>query len=265
MARFVTRNGDRLGLTEQQLARYDADGYLRIEGLLGAPEIARARAEATRLLAEKERLTPKNLRCRWQSHVDTGAPLLEALDPVIDLSPELEAIARAPALMDRVSEIFGETACLFKDKLIYKPPGAIGHALHQDFIAWPGFPRTFTTVLIALDEANDENGCLEVFAGYHRQGSFAPNDGDYHDLPAASFDPGRRQRLFLRPGDAAIFGAFLPHGSGANRSRGSRRHLYLSYNALSDGGDQRARHYQDFHRWLLARYGEYGSRDFFFR
>jgi hypothetical protein len=55
------------------------------------------------------------------------------------------------------------------------------------------------------------------------------------------------------------------HRSGPNRSEGPRRLLYLSYNALSDGGEQRDRHYADFRNWLQDRYAEYGRTSTFFR
>ena len=50
-----------------------------------------------------------------------------------------------------------------------------------------------------------------------------------------------------------------------NRSPTSRRLLYLSYNADSDGGDQREKHYREFHAWLKERYAEYGKTKVYFR
>src|SRR5205807_2640681 len=133
--------------------------------------------------------------------------------------------------------------CLFKDKLIYKPPGVQGYGLHQDWIAWPGFPRSFLTVLVPLDPSGVENGCTEVFSGYHHQGSLSVEDGQYHELPPDLMDESRGVPLELEPGDAAVFGGFTPHRSAPNRSPHWRRQLYLSYNQRSDGGEQRARHY----------------------
>ncbi|MDB6019726.1 MAG: hypothetical protein JWR19_4215 [Pedosphaera sp.] len=43
------------------------------------------------------------------------------------------------------------------------------------------------------------------------------------------------------------------------------RLLYLSYNALSDGGEQQEKHYTEFHAWLKDRYPEYGKANTFFR
>jgi len=39
----------------------------------------------------------------------------------------------------------------------------------------------------------------------------------------------------------------------------------LSYNALSDGGEQREQHYAEFRDWLQDRYAEYGKTATFFR
>jgi 2-aminoethylphosphonate dioxygenase len=69
----------------------------------------------------------------------------------------------------------------------------------------------------------------------------------------------------LGPGDVAIFSGYTPHRSGPNRSARSRRLLYLSHNALSDGGEQRDRHYAELRTWLQERYAEYGKTATFFR
>ena len=45
---------------------------------------------------------------------------------------------------------------LFKDKLIFKRPGALGYGLHQDYIAWKSFPESFVTVIVAIDPATEE-------------------------------------------------------------------------------------------------------------
>src|SRR5262249_4541650 len=82
-----------------------------------------------------------------------------------------------PRLLLALAALYGEGACLFKDKLIYKPPGVKGYSLHQDWIAWPGFPRSFLTVLVPLDRADADNGCTVVFPGYHHNGSLSPPAG----------------------------------------------------------------------------------------
>jgi 2-aminoethylphosphonate dioxygenase len=71
--------------------------------------------------------------------------------------------------------------------------------------------------------------------------------------------------LELNPGDIAVFGCFTPHRSQPNRSQRWRRQLYLSYNALSDGGQQREQHYAEFQVWIKERYAEYGKHNTHFQ
>jgi ectoine hydroxylase-related dioxygenase (phytanoyl-CoA dioxygenase family) len=244
---------------------YERDGYIVLRGLFSAGEIAEAAEEADELLDRYRRLiSTQNLRCRWQTNVHTGACEFETFDPIIDLSYACRRIALDARLLGALADLYGEPACLFKDKLIYKPPGLTGYALHQDWIGWPGFPRSFLTVLVPFDAADRDNGATEVFPGYHHNGPLSPVDGDYHALPVDLVDPARGVLMNLQPGDVGIFGGFTPHRSAPNRSSRWRRQLYLSYNKLSDGGAQRERHYAEFQEWLRKKYAQYGKTDVYF-
>jgi hypothetical protein len=246
-------------------ADYERDGFVVIRGVYEPGEMAEAAREADRLLADCARLqSVKNIRCRWQNNVFTGECTFETFDPVIDLSPVCERLARHPRLMALLADLYGERACLFKDKLIYKPPGVKGYGLHQDWIAWDGFPCSFLTVLVPFDAADRDNGCTVVYPGYHRDGPLTPPDGQYHELPAETVDESKAVYLALEPGDVAVFGGFTPHRSDPNVSDRWRRQLYLSYNAFSDGGDQRDKHYREFHAWLREKYAQYGKTDTYF-
>jgi ectoine hydroxylase-related dioxygenase (phytanoyl-CoA dioxygenase family) len=252
-----------LGSAEQEL--YHRDGFLAIRNVFDAQEIAELRAEADRLFQRKDLIDSDNIRCRWQNHVETGECRFDCFDPVIDISPVFDRLAHEPRIVSAVSQLYGEQAHLFKDKLIFKPPGALGYGLHQDYISWPSFPESFVTVIVAIDAAGQDNGATEVFPGYHRQGTLSPRDGMYHELTVEQVDPSKGVVLDLKAGDVAIFSGFTPHRSAPNRSNEWRRLAYLSYNAHSDGGDQRARHYTEFQEWLMERYAEYGKTNVFFR
>ncbi|MBL8792374.1 MAG: phytanoyl-CoA dioxygenase family protein [Planctomycetia bacterium] len=252
-------------LTDRQRDDYERDGYLILRQVFSPFEIALAVLEAEQLVQRRELIHTDNIRCRWQPHVVTDECLFECFDPVIDIGPVCARLARDPRLLDAVGTLYGESAHLFKDKLIFKPPGAKGYDLHQDYIGWKDFPKTFITVLVPLDPSDRSNGCTEVFPGYHHQGYLSPEDGDYHPMPAGVVDESQCVPLELEPGDIALFGAFTPHRSAPNRSEGWRRQLYLSYNADSDGGDRRTAHYREFHHWLKGKYAEYGKHQTYFQ
>jgi ectoine hydroxylase-related dioxygenase (phytanoyl-CoA dioxygenase family) len=244
---------------------YRGAGYAIVRGVFSYDEIAALSTEANRVFGLRELIDFNNLRCRWQNHHETDECRFDCFDPIIDLSPLIERMAHDPRIVRIASTLYGEAACLFKDKLIYKPPGAKGYALHQDYIAWPSFPKSFITVLVPIDPANDENGATEVFPGLHKQGYLSEADGDYHELPPAAVGDSQGVRLSLEPGDIAVFDGMTPHRSAPNRSTSSwRRQLYLSYNAVSDGGRQRDAHYREFHDWLKVKYAQYGKHDTYF-
>lgn len=247
-------------------AAYECDGYVILRGLFAAEEIARAAAEADEVLERhRDLIDTRNIRCRWQTNVQTGECQFETFDPIIDLSPRAYNLAHDARLLRALAGLYGEPARLFKDKLIYKPPGVKGYDLHQDWIGWPGFPRSFLTVLVPYDAADRDNGATEVFPGYHHNGPLSPEDGEYHQLSFDVVDESRGMLLELQPGDVAVFGGFTPHRSAPNRSDRGRRQLYLSYNKDSDGGDRRAAHYAEFHAWLRKKYAAYNKTDVYYK
>ena len=245
--------------------QWDRDGYVIARGLFAPAEVAEAADDADRVREVLGHLmTTKNIRCRWSDNVLTGECQFDAFDPIIDLSPACRTLAHDRRLFDLLADLYGGPACLFKDKLIYKLPGAKGYGLHQDWIAWPRFPRSFLSVVVPLDPADEANGCTLVYPGYHHAGPLTPADGTYRELPAGTVDEARAVPLVLEPGDVAVFGGFVPHRSNPNLSDLPRRQLYFSYTKRSDGGDLRELHYQDFHAWLHLKYAEYGKTGTYF-
>src|SRR5580698_4494606 len=123
-------------VTTAQIRQYHEDGFLVLREVFSGGEMAELAKEADALMQRTELMDMNNIRCRWQNHVETGECRFDCFDPVIDLSPAFEKLARDFRILDAVSALYGEPACLFKDKLIFKPPSAVGYNLHQDYISW---------------------------------------------------------------------------------------------------------------------------------
>ncbi len=254
-----------LPLSPQGLRHYQQHGFVILRQIFDPTEMSELLKESDRLLTDyQDLISPANLRCRYMPHHQTGEPLFEVFDPVNDLSPVCERFTSDPRILSAVEAIYGEAACLFKEKLIFKPPGALGYSLHQDIpYSWAGFPRSFLTVVIPIDPSTEANGCTEVFSGY--QDEFLCKDGSVYMLPEHLVDQTRRTYLSLQPGDVAIFHGLTPHRSEPNRSEQMRRVLYVSYNAASDGGDQRSAHYAEFHELLRKRPRPNATESLYFR
>lgn len=252
-------------LSAEQVEAYDRDGFLVLRNVFSAEEVGALAAEAETLVQRRELIDTSNIRCRWSDHAQTGECTFDCFDPVIDIGPVCRFFAYDERILAPLRAVYRDEAHLFKDKLIFKPPGVKGYRLHQDYIGWAEFPESFVTVIVAIDATDAENGGTEVFPGYHRQGYMSPKDGDYHELPLESIDESTGVVLELQPGDIAFFSGFTPHRSAPNNSTGWRRQLYLSYSAARDGGDQREAHYRQFHEWLVKKYAEYGKTGVWFK
>jgi hypothetical protein len=187
-----------------------------------------------RLWALPGLLHPDNLRTHVQDPVEGRGP--DRLDPVIDLSSVFRRLALDPRVLSIAARLLADRPALFKDKLIFKPPGMRGYDTHQDYAYWqwlPAPPASLLTVVIGIDAADSKNGALELFPGRHHRLFTAP--GEELDIDESDTDLGSGELVLTAPGDIVIFQALVPHRSGVNRSVSPRRQLFFSYSARHFG------------------------------
>lgn len=232
---------------KEKLARdYKDRGYLKLSGLFTEEEVAAWQEECKRLQG-LELVNPNNKRTPFKN---SEIPYPEKIDPVVDISPLFAKLIADERLHSVLRAIFGDEALLFKDKIIYKLPGMEGYGMHQDW-AW-GWQHLapaddLLSVSFQIDGADADNGCIELFEGYHEklmttpgeERSFTPEEQE------TLIDPARGEKMITVPGDVLIFHSLTPHQSGKNRATYPRRSLYLTYNAARSGNlrEQYYEHY----------------------
>ena len=123
-------------------------------------------------------------------------------------------------------------------------PGGDGFKPHQDSQAgWDSYTDFFISVLVSIDAATIENGCLELCAGHHKRGLFESwKPLSEEDMQGMNFRPAPTE-----PGDVVFFDCYAPHQSAPNMSNTTRRIYYVTYNRASDG-DHMAQYYADKHK-----------------
>jgi ectoine hydroxylase-related dioxygenase (phytanoyl-CoA dioxygenase family) len=228
-------------LSARELADYRRDGFLVCRALFERDEVAELHRATAEVQAWPE------IPGAWmvygeQSLREPGRRLINRIENFYPYHPGFKTLFDGDKLLGHVSDLFGEPAVLFKDKINFKMAGGDGFKPHQDQQAgWSVYAPLFVTALVAIDDATEANGCLELAAGHHTRGllgqEWKPLSED--DLRGVDFIP-----YPTGPGDAVFFDSYVPHRSGPNHSDEPRRVLYVTYNRLSDG-DHRARYYAD--------------------
>ena len=124
-----------------------------------------------------------------------------------------------------------DTPVLFQDMGLIKHPH-IGREKpwHQD-CAYFNYPvgTTVVGVWIAIDAATEENGCLHIIPGSHREGPiphFRRRDWQICDTDVAV---PRNVTVPLGPGGCLFWHGMTHHGSPTNRSAHRRRALQYHY------------------------------------
>ncbi len=178
----------------------------------------------------------------WMHHremTDHG-PALCRSENIIPFHDGLRALLTEGSMVATAGALLGQPAVLYKEKVNYKLPGGAGYAPHQDAPAYP-FIDAHVSCMVAVDDATEENGCLEVVSGAHAE--VLPTDATgciAADVVAAL----AWEAMPVPAGHTLWFHSRTPHRSGANLSGRSRRALYPTYNALAEG-DLRAAYYEE--------------------
>ena len=224
-------------LTDSQIAAFARDGYVVVPGAFGAADAA----TIERWAREVEALPEKPGR-HWVFHEKSridGRDLINRIEYIAPFHDGFAALTRV--LAAPAAQLFGEEVRLFKEKINFKMPGGGGFEPHQDSQAgWDAYASNFINAMVCIDEATIENGCIELAPGQNRRGLLRGME------PLTAEDTAGMGFVAypMKPGDMALFDAYVPHRSEPNPTGTARRMYFATYNRASEG-DHLVRYYAD--------------------
>jgi hypothetical protein len=229
-------------LSDRQLGDFRRDGYLLIRGLYDRKEM-RDMTEWTDEVTAWPEVPGKYMMYFEQSKLVPGRRILCRMEDLEPYHAGFRALFCSGKMRGAVSDLLGEDAVLFKDKINFKLPGGGGFEAHQDVQAgWARYASLHITALVTVDRATIANGCLEIATDF--SGSRQLIGSEWEPLLAEQLAGLHWAYLEAEPGDAVFFDSFVPHRSAPNKTRDPRRVLYYTYNAVS-AGDHLVRYYAD--------------------
>lgn len=222
--------------TPEEAAHYRTAGYVVIPGLFSPAEVERARATIVEMTHAALASGDPSKVLELEPEAVNGARVARRIyDPFLahavfqDMGTDLR-------ILDRLETLIGPNLCCNLSKLNMKP-AKVGSVVdwHQDLTYYPHTNADLVTVLVYLDDASVENGCLQVLPRHqHHYFNHSHPDGSFAGLITEELDSGR----FGKPvplegvaGSAIFMHGILPHSSLPNHSPNPRRTLIYGYRA----------------------------------
>jgi ectoine hydroxylase len=233
--------------TAAQRESFARDGYLVIPGLFSPEEMAALKADMVRLNTGGM-VAAANGRDKGAMMVeDANTPRLQF--DIHTMGTRFDALSRHPRLAGLMQELMGTGLSILHSKLAFKAAftGSVQY-WHQDYGYWvgDGYARPdMASCLVMLDEHTEDNACLQVLSGSHRDGVVphekvtAETTGNVQ-LRISATDMAAYCRRYARvkfvgmPGTFAAWHSNTMHGSAHNISDKSRNAAIFAFNAVGN-------------------------------
>jgi phytanoyl-CoA hydroxylase len=215
---------------------YDRDGFVIVRQLLSVDEFTELRSELDRYVRD---VVP-TLSDAEAFFEDKSRP--ETLKQIQHMQhdPFFGKYVRHPKWGALAETLVGEPVACEGPEWFNKPPGT-KHVTppHQDNYYFCLSPPNVVTIWMALDEVDDENGCLRYVRGSHLRPirphartnvlGFSHGITDYGDADRAA-----EVRIHLAPGDIVAHHGNTVHRADANRSpKRNRRAFAMVFKGVS--------------------------------
>jgi phytanoyl-CoA hydroxylase len=221
-------------LSHEQISTFEEQGYLVLEEVLSLEQLSALDMHIRQIAAGETDFPPAQLE------YEPGAEerRIESLRKINQCCLHDQFFvdhAQHSTLLAAAVDLLGPDVKLFGDQLFMKPPGGIEKTYHQDSPYFTIEPMAMVTAWVAIDDVSEENGCMWVVPGSHKQGAVEHSEvwmvGDRQDkkVPDAAMDLTRERPIVMTAGSCSLHHSLLLHRSGANTSNRFRRGLATHY------------------------------------
>lgn len=200
-------------LGEAQVARYRADGFLPVPGVLDRDGASAMYGEVVDVM---ERIGGyETSKLRQSSQYLAGGMI--------------DRVVNSARLRELAEQLLGGPASVYLPFTAVKGGGGGQFHFHQDN-NYTRFEGPGINLWIALEDMSPDNGCLMVVPRSHLQGTLASeNAGEDDNHRKVTFTPEDFVAITMGPGDCLAFTRDTVHGSGPNRSGAVRVAYAVQY------------------------------------
>lgn len=231
-------------LTQAEIERFHEVGFIVVAGVVPPATVAALNAdlagwedESRGHLANWDRMSNGKMRFDLEPGHSAERPKLRRVASPCDISGAYRDFLFSGPVPALVAQLVGPGVKFHHCKLNTKMPGMAAVVdWHQDLPFEPHTNTDLVTTLTLLDDMTEENGCLRVVPGSHRERlSHYQGDSFAGATDPALSDGFLRDSLPVlgRAGDVCLMHGLAVHGSQANRSDRPRR-LFIAEMTAAD-------------------------------
>lgn len=216
---------------------YGRHGYALVHDLLTEDEIATLRAVTDRIAGEAFGVAGETGVFDFEEGHTPGSPRIQRIKKPHRVDPFYTTLARHPEILAVLRRLIGENIRLSHSKINMKA-ARLGSPLewHQDWAFAPHTNMATCVAAVMIDDADVENGAMQVLPGSHKGPLLEHHDEDGYFVGAIApdspnLDLSTATPLVGKAGTISFHHPMTIHGSGANRSGRPRRILFLEYAA----------------------------------
>jgi ectoine hydroxylase-related dioxygenase (phytanoyl-CoA dioxygenase family) len=222
-------------LTQEQGAQFHEQGYLHLDRLAEAEEIAWVREIYDRLFADRVGWDGGQQFDLAGTDDPKAKPRLPQLMNPAAFAPKLEKAAFRSCALEIARQLLGPHAERGDEHAICKPAtDGAATPWHQDEAYWdPAFAYEGLSIWVPLQEATLVNGCMQFIPGSNHREILSHHsinhDVRVHGLETDEVDPRRAVAVPLAAGGCTIHHCRTLHFAGLNRSGEPRRAYILTF------------------------------------
>lgn len=226
-------------LSDSAIGTFKENGFVLGEQAIGAERLDRLRKDLSEMMSPN--FKPDGRFYEFHSNeAEDGSELFHALG-AWRVSPAFHDLVFHSPIVEAAETLLGGPVRLWHDQIFAKPANDGGFvAWHQDHSFWTRTePVAHLTCWIALDDASEENGCVNYIPGSHRW-PLLPRGELADDMDAVLSRLTDEQRAAFTPvaaempaGYCSFHHSMTLHGSFPNRSARPRRGAVINF--ISDG------------------------------
>ncbi|HEX6971331.1 MAG TPA: phytanoyl-CoA dioxygenase family protein [Limnochordia bacterium] len=223
----------RAELTAEQVAFFEENGFLRLEGVFSPEEVAELSEELDYVI-EQFCIPGKGWTGPWREKYLTQ---MEDEKATLTATHEMQlySAAWARAILNRrlvraVADLIGPEVEFHHMTLHAKGPEfGTPFPLHQDNPFYEHSNGQYVDAIVHVDAGTEENGCLKFLPGSHKLGALEHvREGSPH-LPPEAYPFEKAVSCPAAAGDVVLFSIYTIHGSALNRTPQWRRFVRIGY------------------------------------